>query len=99
MQDILESTSKPSSMRVLFWRLFLTTFILLLSHTPGFAQDSGASTATSYSPMTTEERWSQYLNDNFAKSGTLFSRLFARLWGTRRRISPRNGADQLNAIP
>lgn len=41
MQNILESTTKTSSVRVVCWRFFLATSILLLSHTRGLAQDSG----------------------------------------------------------
>lgn len=85
MQNILESISKTSSMRVLFSRFFLATAILLLSHTPGLALDSGASAATSYSPMTKKERW-----------GPIFAPL-AHPWETRLRVSRRNGAERLNA--
>ena len=82
MQSILESTTKTSSVRALFWRFFLATLILLLSHTLGLAQDSGASTATSYSPMTKKERWSQYLNENFASQGPYFRAFGASLGGS-----------------
>lgn len=80
MQNILESTSKTSSLQVLFWRFFLTTSILLLSHTRGWAQGPGASASTNgYSPMTKKERWSQYLNDNFVSQGAYFRAFAASL--------------------
>lgn len=79
MHSVLESTSRTSSVRVLFWRFFLATSILLLLQTRGLAQDSDVSAATSYSPMTTKERWSQYLNGNFANQGPYFRAFSASL--------------------
>jgi len=70
VQTIFAIMAKSLTALGLLRGIIVTTWILILCHALSLAQDSGSPEPEKiYSPMTTKDRWSQYLNDNFVNQG------------------------------
>lgn len=83
MQTIFPIMTKTSHHSVLFRRITVATWILILCHAlPSAAQDSGRSPEKTYSPMSKKERWNQYISDNFVNQGAYFKAFGASLGGS-----------------
>ena len=81
VQTIFTVLTTTACLSRLFWRVTTATGILILCHpVSGLAQDLRPTLAAkSYSPMTKNERWSQYLSDNLVSKGAYFRAFGASL--------------------
>jgi len=81
VRNVSSLKNKSMSAAALGRSFVLATWILLSSYTPASAQDEIPSLPTrNYSPMTKEERWNQYLSDNYVNRGAYF-RAFGASFG------------------